>query len=293
MTRVRPGALCGRLRCDHGAGMRRALAAEPLAPRPAARCFTSDSIRCSALSDRNFQMTVPYRSHRRNSCALTLHSMRARQCLSRPRRRWAEQERAVWQQGWRSHWTADASSRTIRWVSHCIGARKTRVASSVNDNAVLRAVLVRGAGSFIWCRGSALGACWGRGGRRSAPSCPARIRDGCVWRRALHVQQSAAVHHASAMTSLCCSSSEQCQMGAVERSTLAMLSTVWARTHSESYFMQLRGPAAFEDICKAAGGHGDASPIPPPSARSHARDGVVQTKSAGLLNVICGPGGSA
>jgi acetolactate synthase-1/2/3 large subunit len=82
--------------------------------------------------------------------------------------------------------------------------------------------------------------------------------------------------------------------GAVERSTLAMYPDGHAAKSNETTFIQLGKLPAFEEICKAAAGHGERVDDPGslPAALERAMSVVKTERRQALLNVICGPGGT-
>jgi acetolactate synthase-1/2/3 large subunit len=59
--------------------------------------------------------------------------------------------------------------------------------------------------------------------------------------------------------------------------------------------VRLKRLPAFERICEAAGGYGERveDPAALPSALARAMAVVTNEKRQALLNVICGPGGTA
>jgi acetolactate synthase I/II/III large subunit len=83
--------------------------------------------------------------------------------------------------------------------------------------------------------------------------------------------------------------------GAVERSTRAMYPDGLASRSNQPAFVQLGKLPAFEQICKAAGGYGERveDPATLPAALDRAISVVKNERRQALLNVICGPGGTA
>jgi acetolactate synthase-1/2/3 large subunit len=83
--------------------------------------------------------------------------------------------------------------------------------------------------------------------------------------------------------------------GAVERSTRAMYADGLAVRSNAPSFVRLEKLPAFEEICRAAGGHGervdDAAALP--AALERAIEVVKRQRRQALVNVICGPGGTA
>ena len=83
--------------------------------------------------------------------------------------------------------------------------------------------------------------------------------------------------------------------GAVERSTLAMYPDGLAARSNEPPFVALQKLPAFEKICESAGGYGERvdDPAALPGALKLAMSVVKDEGRQALLNVICGPGGTA
>jgi len=107
----------------------------------------------------------------------------------------------------------------------------------------------------------------------------------------------AAVHHASALHELpvLFIVMNNSMWGAVDRSTRAMYPDGLASRSNAPPFVRLGNLPAFEEICKSAGGYGERveDPAVLPSALSRALAVVKNEKRQALLNVICGPGGTA
>jgi acetolactate synthase-1/2/3 large subunit len=105
------------------------------------------------------------------------------------------------------------------------------------------------------------------------------------------------VHHASALHELpiLIVVMNNSMWGAVERSTRAMYPDGLASKSNAPPFVQLDKLPAFERICEAAGGYGERvdDPAALPGALQRALAVVRDEKRQALLNVICGPGGSA
>ena len=107
----------------------------------------------------------------------------------------------------------------------------------------------------------------------------------------------AAVHHAAALHELpvLFVVMNNGMWGAVERSTLAMYPDGLAARSNEPPFVALKKLPAFETICQAAGGYGERveDPAALPGALQRAMSVVKDERRQALLNVICGPGGTA
>src|ERR671925_132624 len=107
----------------------------------------------------------------------------------------------------------------------------------------------------------------------------------------------AAVHHASALHELpvLFVIMNNAMWGAVQRSTLAMYPGGLASKSNEPPFVGLAKLPAFEKLCEAAGGYGERveDPASLPDALQRALAVVKKERRQALLNVICGPGGTA
>jgi acetolactate synthase-1/2/3 large subunit len=107
----------------------------------------------------------------------------------------------------------------------------------------------------------------------------------------------AAVHHALGAARFAgpVLSSNNSAWGAVERSTLAMYRDGLRLVSNEPPFVRLGKLPAFEEICKAAGGHGERVEDPAAllGALERAMSIVKNEQRQALLNVICGAGGTA
>jgi acetolactate synthase-1/2/3 large subunit len=139
-----------------------------------------------------------------------------------------------------------------------------------------------------WGPGAALGA------KLARPDSPviAVVGDG-----AFMFSNPAVVHHASALHELpiLFVVMNNAKWGAVERSVRAMYADGRALRSNAPAFVGLDKLPAFETICEAAGGYGERveDPAALPGALERALAVVANEKRQALLNVICGPGGSA
>jgi acetolactate synthase-1/2/3 large subunit len=145
---------------------------------------------------------------------------------------------------------------------------------------------------------SASGLGWGAGAALGAKLArPERTMIAVVGDGAYMFSNPAAVHHASALHELpvLFVVMNNGMWGAVQRSTRAMYPQGLASRSNQPAFVHLGKLPAFEEICKAAGGYGervqDAGALP--GALDRAMAIVKNEKRQALLNVICGPGGTA
>jgi acetolactate synthase-1/2/3 large subunit len=216
------------------------------------------------------------------------------------RRRWTAEQRAAL--ATRVKAAADAGARKSpldpAWVSHCIGRTRDPRSIVINEYTLFaehcrfdEPDLYFGSSSASglgWGPGAALGAKLARRDRQVI----AVVGDG-----AYMFSNPAAVHHASALHELpvLFVVMNNAMWGAVDRSTRAMYPDGRAAKSNDPPFVQLKQLPAFERICEAAGGYGERieDPAALPSALERALDVVANEKRQALLNVICGPGGTA
>jgi acetolactate synthase-1/2/3 large subunit len=216
------------------------------------------------------------------------------------RRRWVAKERATLTAGWQAALDAAAkkSPPDPAWVSHCIERAKAPQTIVINEYTLFAEHCRFDAPDLYFGSSAASGLGWGAGAALGAklarPDTPvmAVLGDG-----AYMFSNPAAVHHASALHDLpvLFVVMNNSMWGAVERSTLAMYPGGLAAKSNDPSFVQLRKLPAFERICEAAGGYGERvdDPAALPGARERAMSLVKNEKRQALLNIICGPGGSA
>jgi acetolactate synthase-1/2/3 large subunit len=216
------------------------------------------------------------------------------------RRRWIEDERAALTAAWKT--ALDAAARRTpldpAWVSHCVGRAKDASAIVINEYTLFPEHCAFESPDLYFGSSSASGLGWGAGAALGAklarPHSPvmAVLGDG-----AYMFSNPAAVHHASALHDLpvLFVVMNNAMWGAVERSTLAMYPDGSASRSNEPCFVALGKLPAFEQICEAAGGYGERVEDPPslPGALHRAMSVVRNERRQALLNVICGPGGTA
>lgn len=216
------------------------------------------------------------------------------------RRRWVEQERAALTAAWKAAREAGARKLPLdpAWVSHCIARAKDPHSIVVNEYTLFPEHCSFEFPDLYFGSSSASGLGWGAGAALGAklarPDRPvwAVLGDG-----AYMFANPAAVHHASALHELpvLFVVMNNAMWGAVERSTLAMYPHGLASQSNEPPFVALPKLPAFEKICEAAGGYGERveDPAALPGALQRALSAVTNERRQALLNVICGPGGTA
>jgi acetolactate synthase-1/2/3 large subunit len=216
------------------------------------------------------------------------------------RRCWIADERATLIAGWKA--ALDAASRKApldpAWVSHCIDRAKGRDAIVINEYTLFPEHCSFELADLYFGSSSASGLGWGAGAALGAklarPHSPvmAVVGDG-----AYMFSNPVAVHHAAALHDLpvLFVVMNNAMWGAVERSTLAMYPGGQASKSNAQCFVHLAKLPAFERICEAAGGYGERveDPASLPGALERALSVVSKERRQALLNVICGPGGTA
>jgi acetolactate synthase I/II/III large subunit len=217
-----------------------------------------------------------------------------------PRRRWIAEERATLTAAWKTALDAGARRAPLdpAWVSHCIDRAKDPRSIVINEYTLFPEYCSFEFPDLYFGSSSASGLGWGPGAALGAklahPHSPvmAVVGDG-----AYMFSNPAAVHHASALHDLpvLFVVMNNAMWGAVQRSTLAMYPDGLASRSNEANFVQLGKLPAFEQICEAAGGYGERvdDPSSLPGALKRAISVVKNERRQALLNVICGPGGTA
>jgi acetolactate synthase-1/2/3 large subunit len=216
------------------------------------------------------------------------------------RREWVKEERAKMTAAWKA--AVDAAARKKEpdpvWVSHCIGRAKAPNTIVINEYTLFPEHCAFESPDLYFGSSSASGLGWGAGAvlgaKLARPESPviAVVGDG-----AYMFSNPAAVHHASAMHDLpvLFVVMNNGMWGAVQRSTLAMYPDGLASKSNAQSFVSLGKLPAFERICESAGGYGarveDAAELP--GALERALAVVERERRQALLNVICGPGGTA
>jgi acetolactate synthase-1/2/3 large subunit len=216
------------------------------------------------------------------------------------RRRWIADERATLTAAWKSALEA-AARRTPpdpAWVSHCIDRAKEPQCIVINEYTLFLEQCAFESPDLYFGSSSASGLGWGPGAalgaKLASPQSPvmAVVGDG-----AFMFSNPAAVHHASALHDLpvLFVVMNNAMWGAVQRSTHAMYPGGLASRSNEPPFVGLEKLPAFEQICAAAGGYGERvdDPAALPAALERAMAVVKNERRQALLNVVCGPGGSA
>jgi acetolactate synthase-1/2/3 large subunit len=216
------------------------------------------------------------------------------------RRHWIKDERMALTAGWKAARAAaqGKSPPDPAWVSYCIDHTKDPRCIVLNEYTLFPEHCSFEAPDLYFGSSSASGLGWAPGAALGAklarPDSPvmAVVGDG-----AYMFSNPAAVHYASAMHELpvLFVVMNNGMWGAVERSTRAMYPGGLASRSNDPPFIHLGKLPAFEEFCKAAGGYGARveDPASLPGALERAWSVVNNERRQALLNVICGPGGSA
>jgi acetolactate synthase-1/2/3 large subunit len=220
--------------------------------------------------------------------------------LIEQRRQRIADERAALAADWNAALAAAAQKRPPdpAWVSHCIDRAKDPNAIVINEYTLFLEHCSFAAPNLYFGSSSASGLGWGPGAALGAKLArPQSQVIAVVGDGAFMFSNPAAVHHASALHDLpiLIVVMNNSMWGAVERSTRAMYPDGLASKSNAPPFVQLDKLPAFERICEAAGGYGERvdDPAALPGALQRALAVVQDEKRQALLNVICGPGGSA
>jgi acetolactate synthase-1/2/3 large subunit len=216
------------------------------------------------------------------------------------RQRWIKQERETLTAAWNDARHAGAHKMPLdpAWVSHCIERAKEPHSIVINEYTLFLEHCSFEFPDLYFGSSSASGLGWGAGAALGAklarPDRPvmAVLGDG-----AYMFANPAAVHHASALHELpiLFVIMNNAMWGAVQRSTLAMYPDGLASKSNEPAFVGLPKLPAFEKLCEAAGGYGErvGDPASLPGALQRALTVVTKERRQALLNVMCGPGGTA
>jgi acetolactate synthase I/II/III large subunit len=220
--------------------------------------------------------------------------------LIKQRRQQVADERAALTAGWNAALAAatEKSPPDPVWVSHCIDRAKDPNAIVINEYTLFLEHCSFEAPNLYFGSSSASGLGWGPGAALGAKLArPQSQVIAVVGDGAFMFSNPAAVHHASALHELpiLIVVMNNSMWGAVERSTRAMYPDGLASRSNAPPFVQLDKLPAFERICEAAGGYGERvdDPAALPGALQRALAIVKDEKRQALLNVICGPGGTA
>ena len=216
------------------------------------------------------------------------------------RRRWAADERAALIARWKAALDAAAHKNLAdpAWVSHCIDRAKDPGSIVINEYTLFLEHCAFEHPDLYFGSSSASGLGWGAGAALGAKLArPGRPVIAVVGDGAYMFSNPAAVHHAAALHELpvLFVVMNNGMWGAVERSTRAMYPDGRAARSNDPPFVRLKNLPAFERICEAAGGYGERvdDPAALPAALDRAMAVVTNERRQALLNVVCGPGGSA
>jgi acetolactate synthase-1/2/3 large subunit len=216
------------------------------------------------------------------------------------RQRWIKDEREALTGAWKTAVDAGAHKMPLdpAWVSHCIERAKEPHSIVINEYTLFLEHCSFEFPDLYFGSSSASGLGWGAGAALGAklarPDRPvmAVLGDG-----AYMFANPAAVHHASALHELpvLFVIMNNAMWGAVQRSTLAMYPDGLASKSNAPPFVGLPKLPAFEKLCEAAGGYGERvdDPASLPGALQRALTVVTKERRQALLNVMCGPGGTA
>jgi acetolactate synthase-1/2/3 large subunit len=216
------------------------------------------------------------------------------------RQRWIKQEREARLAAWKTALDAGARKMPLdpAWVSHCIERAKDPHSIVINEYTLFLEHCSFEFPDLYFGSSSASGLGWGAGAALGAKlALPDRPVMAVLGDGAYMFANPAAVHYASALHELpvLFVIMNNAMWGAVQRSTLAMYPDGLASKSNEPPFVGLPKLPAFEKLCEAAGGYGERveDPASLPGALQRALAVVTNERRQALLNVMCGPGGTA
>jgi acetolactate synthase-1/2/3 large subunit len=216
------------------------------------------------------------------------------------RQRAVKDERDALTASWQRALEAGARKAPLdpAWVSHCIDRAKDPHSIVINEYTLFLEHCSFESADLYFGSSSASGLGWGAGAAlgaklaRRQSEVIAVLGDG-----AYMFCNPAAAHHASALHGLpvLFVVMNNAMWGAVQRSTFGMYPGGLASKSNAPPFVGLGKLPAFERICEAAGGYGERveDPAALPGALQRALSAVRNEGRQALLNVICGPGGTA
>jgi acetolactate synthase-1/2/3 large subunit len=216
------------------------------------------------------------------------------------RRRAAREERDALTASWQRALEAGARKTPLdpAWVSHCIDRAKDPHSIVINEYTLFLEHCSFESADLYFGSSSASGLGWGAGAALGAKLArPQREVIAVLGDGAYMFCNPAAAHHASALHGLpvLFVVMNNAMWGAVQRSTFAMYPDGLASKSNAPPFVGLGKLPAFETICEAAGGYGERveNPASLPGALQRALTVVRNEGRQALLNVVCGPGGTA
>jgi acetolactate synthase-1/2/3 large subunit len=205
-----------------------------------------------------------------------------------------DERRETMRASWRKAREAAATQKPIDpvWVSACLAAVKGDDAILVNEYTLLNEHCPSLLPGSYFGSSPAAGLGWGAGAalgvKLAAPDRPvvAILGDGSYI-----FSNPVAVHHAAAMHRLpvLFIVVNNAMWGAVRRATLGMYPHGEAARSNKPPFIDLDDLPAFEQVCAAAGGHGERveNPAELPAALARAMKEVTVEGRQALVNVIC------
>ncbi|MFI4995655.1 MAG: thiamine pyrophosphate-requiring protein [Hyphomicrobiales bacterium] len=203
-------------------------------------------------------------------------------------------ERAALHEGWRRLREQASGARPIHpaWISHCIGEAKGDDTIVVNEYPLMLPHCGFNQPGRYFGSSSASGLGWGFGAALGAKlAAPERLVIATLGDGAFLFSNPVAAHYAARMHDLPILTVvfNNSMWNAVRRSTLTMYPHGSAAKSNKPPLIHLDELPAFEEVCAAAGGHGERveDPAELPAALARAIKVVTQERRQALLNVIC------
>jgi acetolactate synthase-1/2/3 large subunit len=205
-----------------------------------------------------------------------------------------ERERAVHREDLRRQRDRASEARPIHpaWISHCVGEAKSEETIVVNEYPLMLAHCGFNRPGCYFGSSSASGLGWGFGAALGAKlAAPERLVIATLGDGAHLFANPVAAHHAARVHDLPILTVifNNAMWNAVRRATLTMYPDGAAAKSNKPPLMHLDELPPFEEICKAAGGHGERveDPADLPAALARAIKTVRQDRRQALVNVIC------
>ncbi len=214
------------------------------------------------------------------------------------RRRHIGERRERMHAGWRKLRDEVRAMRPIHpvWVSACLAAARDPHSAIVNEYTLLPEHCPSTRPGSFFGSSPAAGLGWGAGAALGVKLAqPERQVIAVLGDGSYLFANPVAVHHAAALHKLpvLFVVVNNAMWGAVRRATLGMYPKGEASRSNRPPFIDLDELPAFEEVCAAAGGHGERveDPAELPAALERALHAVNVEKRQALLNVICQGGG--
>ncbi|MSO77596.1 MAG: thiamine pyrophosphate-requiring protein [Alphaproteobacteria bacterium] len=210
------------------------------------------------------------------------------------RRQAIQRQRATLQQGWAERVEAVRRATPIHpaWVSHCLGQAKGEDALVINEYPLMTEHCSFTAAGTFFNASAVSGLGWGMGAALGAKlAAPERLVVATLGDGSYMFNNPVAAHYAARQNDLPILTIvfNNAMWHAVRRATVGLYPNGYAAKSNEPVLTHLADLPAFEQVCMAAGGHGErvVDPAELPAALWRAIHAVMHERRQALLNVIC------